>query len=206
MALHRLRTRPATSVAALLTTVTVGSQRVGMHRVRRALIERQAASLGASLEAVPMPPLPSNAEYERAMAEAILPYRARGVRAVAFGDLFLEDIRAYREAMLARLGMAGLYPIWGSDTGAFVREFVALGYKAVVVCVDTARLGADCLGRVIDPAFIAALPPDVDPAGENGEFHTFVFDGPMFATPVPFALGEEMADGNFRFCDLVPGE
>jgi uncharacterized protein (TIGR00290 family) len=130
--------------------------------------------------------------------------RRAGVEAIVFGDLFLADIRAYREKLLARHGIEGLYPIWGRDTGALIRDFLRLGFRAVVVCVDPAKLDPSFTGRIIDEAFLAELPPTVDPCGENGEFHTFVFDGPNFSAPVRFSIGEIVCRDSFWFCDLVP--
>jgi len=138
------------------------------------------------------------------MGEAFAAYRQQGVSSVVFGDLFLEEIRVYRERLLARHGMAGLYPVWKRDTAALIREFIGLGFKTVVVCVDPARLDPSFLGRRIDEEFLSQLPPQVDPCGENGKFHTFVFDGPTFSNPVKFAVGETVCRDSFWFCDLLP--
>jgi uncharacterized protein (TIGR00290 family) len=146
----------------------------------------------------------TNEEYERAMAGAFSEYREQGINAVVFGDLFLADVRAYREQFLARHGMRGLYPVWMRDTGEFVREFIALGFKAVVTCVSGAALDGSFAGRLIDEEFLASLPPGVDPCGENGEFHTFVFDGPSFKEEVRFLIGERVLRASFWFCDLAP--
>lgn len=204
LALHELRRTPGIAVAALLTTVTRDFDRVSMHGVRRVLLERQAASLGLPLHQVLIPKGATNDEYETQLGEALSAHRERGVGAVAFGDLFLEDIRSYRQRLLAMHGMTGLYPIWGRDTAALIKEFVAVGFKAVVVCVDPAQLDPAFVGRTIDDGFLADLPPGVDPCGENGEFHTFVFDGPMFKIPVEFSLGEIVCRDSFWFCDLLP--
>jgi uncharacterized protein (TIGR00290 family) len=204
LALHEVRRSGEYEVAALLTTITEGTQRVGMHRVRRELIARQAEALGLPLCEVPLPPFPSNGVYEDRMRRVLEEYRARGVRTVVFGDLFLEDIRDYREKNLARLGMRGLYPIWRRSTDVLAREFVDLGFHAVLVCVDLRALDRSFVGRILDHALLDELPPTVDPCGENGEFHTFVFDGPGFAAAVgyvPGVLSEEMP---FGFCDLLP--
>jgi uncharacterized protein (TIGR00290 family) len=138
------------------------------------------------------------------MAEALVEVRAHGVETMAFGDLYLEDIRAYRDRMMAENGMGAVYPVWGRDTRAFVHDFVAAGFKAVIVCVDTARLDASFAGRAIDADLLADLPPGVDPCGENGEFHTFVYDGPNFARPVDIVIGETVRRDGFCFCDLEP--
>lgn len=206
LALHELRQAGSHRVAALLTTVTRDYDRVSMHGVRRVLLERQAESIGLPLRQALIQAGATNEEYERATAEIFMEYRTRGIDTVVFGDLFLEDVRAYREEFLARQGMRGLYPVWMRDTGEFVREFIALGFKAVVTCVSSEALDGSFAGRLIDGEFLAALPPGVDPCGENGEFHTFVFDGPSFSQRVRFAVGERVLRGSFWFCDLVPEE
>ena len=202
LALDEIRhSRP---VAALLTTITRDYDRISMHGVRRVLLERQAESLGLPLQAVHISKGADNSEYEARFSEALLTYRGRGVSAVAFGDLFLEDIRAYRERLLAKLGMTGLYPIWGRDTHKLIRGFIARGFRTAVVCVDPAKLPLSFAGRIIDSHFLDDLPATVDPCGENGEFHTFVFDGPGFREPVAFSFGEIVLRDGFWFADLVP--
>ena len=205
LALYELQ-RAGTSVEALLTTLTADDDRISMHGVRRTLLERQAASLGVVLHPVSIPKNAANAAYESAMGEAFREYRERGVRTVAFGDLFLEDVRAFREALLARHGMEGVYPVWKRDTAAFVRKFLDLGFKAVATCVDGRALSPDFAGRLIDERFLSALPPHVDPCGENGEFHSFVFDGPSFQEPIRFSIGETVLREGFWVCDLLPEE
>ncbi|HEX4079418.1 MAG TPA: diphthine--ammonia ligase [Rhizomicrobium sp.] len=204
LALHEVLRGGDFAVEALLTTITEDFDRISMHGVRRALLERQAASLGIPLLEVLIPKGASNADYELQMGEALASSRERGIEAVVFGDLFLADVRAYRERLLARHGLSGLYPIWGRDTAAAIRDFLREGFEAVVVCVDPARLDAGFAGRIIDDRFLAELPPSVDPCGENGEFHTFVFDGPIFGRPVTFSLGELVCRDSFWFRDLVP--
>ena len=193
-------------VEALLTTVTRDFDRISMHGVRRVLLERQAASLGHPLHQILISKGATNEEYESQMGEAFAGYRDKGINSVAFGDLFLQDIRAYRQRLLAKHDMVGLYPIWGRDTSKLIGEFVGLGFKAAVVCVDPAQLDPTFLGRVIDQEFLEELPPHVDPCGENGEFHTFVFDGPIFREPVEFTFGEIVCRDSFWFCDLLPSE
>ena len=205
MALYELQAA-ASPIAALLTTLTGDHERVSMHGVRRLLMERQAASLGLPLDLVHIPKNAANQAYEVAMGEALGRHGRNGLRSVAFGDLFLEDVRAYREALLARHGMQGVYPVWRRDTGDFIREFIKLGFKAVVTCVDGQALPPAFAGATIDERFLSALPPHVDPCGENGEFHTFVFDGPNFAEPVRFSIGETEQRDRFWFCDLLPAE
>ena len=204
LALHELGRSGQYEVAALLTTVTEGTGRIGMHAVRRELLVRQAEALGLPLRELLVPPFPPNDVYEAAMRGALEEYAACGVRRVAFGDLFLEDIRAYRERILAGLGMQGLYPIWGRHTAALAREFVALGFRAVLVCVDVEVLDDSFAGRELDHALLAELPSGIDPCGENGEFHTFVFDGPGFRAPIAFERGGVRRESSFAFCDLVP--
>lgn len=204
VALWELQRAGEVEVAALLTTVTEDYDRISMHGVRNKLLERQAASLGLPLERVLLPKVAGNEVYEQRMREAMEAAKARGISRVAFGDLYLEDIRGYREKNLARVGMEALFPVWLRPTRQFAQDFIAAGFRTVVACVDTAQLDGSFVGRVIDRDFLADLPEGVDPCGENGEFHTFVFDGPNFAGPVRFELGETRIDGQFRFQDLVP--
>jgi uncharacterized protein (TIGR00290 family) len=193
-------------VDGLLTTVTHDYDRISMHGVRRVLLKRQAESLGLPLHEVFISRGASNDEYESAMGKAFESFRANGTTEIVFGDLFLEDIRAYRDRLLAGLGMKGLYPVWGRDTAKLIRQFLGLGFKTAVVCVDPEKLDPSFAGRVIDDRFLAELPPQVDPCGENGEFHTFVFDGPIFRKPVRFAFGEVVQRDSFWFADLIPDE
>jgi uncharacterized protein (TIGR00290 family) len=210
MALDALRAcneyRAEYRVVGLLTTITEGYDRVSMHGVRRELLERQADSLGLPLRQVLIPPECINPVYEARMAEAVMAEHARGIRRVAFGDIFLEDLRAYREQNLARAGMTGIFPLWKRDTRQLARHFIAAGFRAVAVCVDSRVLDRQFAGRELDESFFRDLPAGVDPCGENGEFHTFVFDGPIFRIPVPFTLGEVVERGPFCFCDLIPTE
>ena len=196
--------RQSHKVVALLTTITQDFDRISMHGVRRILLERQAESLDIPLHKVFISKGAGNDEYEEKTTEALELFRAKGVTSVVFGDLFLEDIRAYRERLLGRLGMSGLYPVWGRNTPHLIREFLARGFKAAVVCVDPAKLSRAFVGRVLDGQFLSELPAEVDPCGENGEFHTFVFDGPGFRAPVPFSFGEIVRRDGFWFADLVP--
>lgn len=206
LALREIQRSPTMRVEALLTTLTRDYDRISMHGVRRILLERQATSLGLPLHQILISKGATNEEYESKMGEAFSAYREKGVDAVAFGDLFLEDIRAYRQRLLAKHDMAGLYPIWGRNTSHLIREFLDSGFKTVVVCVDPAQLDPSFVGRVIDAEFLAELPAHVDPCGENGEFHTFVFDGPSFKDPIRFNVGEIVCRDSFWFCDLLPAE
>lgn len=203
MALQAMLDRPEYRVEALLTTITRDFDRISMHGVRVSLLEQQAESLGIQLQKIFLSKGASNAEYEAATGTVLDTYRARGTNSVVFGDLFLQDIRAYRDRLLAEHAMTALYPIWGTDTGALIRKFIADGFKTVVVCVDPKQLDPSFAGRSIDEQFLSDLPPSVDPCGENGEFHTFVFDGPIFRSPISFELGEVVCRDGFWFCDLV---
>jgi uncharacterized protein (TIGR00290 family) len=204
LALHALMQDPDIRVESLLTTVTRDFDRISMHGVRTRLLEQQAESLGFPLHRVLISKGASNAEYESKMAEAFSFYREQGIDTIAFGDLFLEDIKAYRDRFLSGHNMRGLYPIWKRNTASLIREFITKGFKTIVVCVDPKQLDPSFAGRIIDEEFLAQLPPQVDPCGENGEFHTFVFDGPIFQQPVKFSRGEIVCRDGFWFCDLVP--
>jgi uncharacterized protein (TIGR00290 family) len=204
MALHTLRAAGDCHIAALLTTITDEYDRVSMHGVRRILLERQAESLGLPLHPVLIPPQCINATYELRMKEALAGYFAEGVRSVAFGDIFLEDLRVYREKNLAQVDMTAIFPIWKRDTRELAQEFVRDGFRAISVCVDPRVLDASFVGRELDASFFADLPPGVDPCGENGEFHTFVFDGPIFKEPIAVRVGEKIMRDGFCFCDLLP--
>lgn len=207
LALARLRADPEVDVVGLLTTVTAGYDRVSIHGVRRTLLHRQAEALGLPLVEAVLQPASSNEAYEAAMAAALEEVRARfpDVRRLAFGDLFLADVREYREAMAERCGFGARFPLWGEPTPEVAREVVEAGFRARLVCVDTQALSADFAGRRFDAALLAHLPEEVDPCGERGEFHTFVSGGPGFRRPVPYAVGETvLRDGRFAYCDLLP--
>jgi len=205
LALHELLQDREYRVAALLTTVTEGYERVSMHGVRRALLERQAAALELRLERVSIPPEASNQVYDDRWLEAVERFRASGVAAVAFGDIFLADVRRYREETLARLGMPALFPLWGRDTRALLERFIWAGFKAIITCVDTQVLGREFAGRQIDRQFLARLPAALDPCGENGEYHSFVYDGPLFRRRVGFRVGQAvLREERFHYVDLLP--
>ena len=191
-------------IAALVSTLDERSAAVAMHRVRRELIEAQAAALDVPLWTVPLPwPCP-NEEYERRMAGVCQRALAAGVTSMAFGDLHLADVRAYREQKLAGTGIEALFPLWGRPTEALAREMIAAGLEARVVSIDPAVMPRETLGRAYDAAFLESLPAGVDPCGENGEFHTFVHGGPMFRRRIPFAPGETREEGGFLYADLLP--
>ncbi|HWF12711.1 MAG TPA: diphthine--ammonia ligase [Candidatus Acidoferrales bacterium] len=204
MALRALRAAPNCRVTALLTTITEDYDRISMHGVRRTLLERQAESIGLPLHLVMIPPQCVNVTYEERMREALDHHVSLGVRRVGFGDIFLEDLRAYREKNLSQMGMRGVFPLWKRDTRDLAREFVRLGFRAIAVCVDSRVLDSSFAGRELDAFFFADLPPHVDPCGENGEFHTFVFDGPIFKSPIAIRTGEKVVRDGFCFCDLLP--
>ena len=206
MALYELMRGDGFRVEALLTTITRDYDRISMHGVRVQLLERQAASLGIPLHQIFISKGANNAEYEAQFEEGLSAYKRRGIDTVAFGDLFLEDIKLWRDRFLARQGMVGLYPVWKRDTTTAIRDFLAQGFRTVIVCVDPKQLDSRFAGRVIDQDLLAELPPGCDPCGENGEFHTFVFDGPIFRKPVRCKPGEIVCRDGFWFSDLIPDE
>lgn len=205
LALRELLKDGHIDVVGLFTTVTEGHDRVSMHGIRRVLVEAQSASLAIPVRTVYIPKDCTNEAYERTMASEMGRLLDEGVCTVAFGDIFLEDVRAHREAKLARLGMRALFPIWGRDTGRLARDFVKDGFKAVVTCVDTEQLDPSFSGRAFDKDLLDELPDAVDPCGENGEFHTFVHDGPCFEVPVAHRPGERvLREGRFQYTDILP--
>ncbi len=204
MALHTLLQQKHFRVVALLTTVTEIYDRIAMHGVRRELLKQQAHSLGLPLHEVFIPPQCVNSIYEARMEEALRLFYSQGVRKVAFGDIFLEDLRAYREKNLTRVGMTALFPIWKRDTRELIRHFHEQHFRAVAACIDTKILAPSFAGRELDESFFRDLPAQADPCGENGEFHTFVFDGPIFRSPIPIRTGEIVNRDGFVFCDLLP--
>ena len=201
--LHVLRTRQEVEVVGLLTTVNQVHSRVAMHAVRVELLEAQAQAAGLPLRKIPIPSPCTNAEYEAAMLAAIERAKREGIGSVAFGDLFLEDIRRYREERLRETGVAPIFPIWGMPTMELAREMIKSGLRARVTCVDPKQLPESFAGREFDARFLADLPPEVDPCGERGEFHTFAYDGPMFERPVPVKSGEIVKRDGFVFADLL---
>jgi uncharacterized protein (TIGR00290 family) len=202
--LHVLRRRAEVAVVGLVTTVNAAFDRVAMHGVRRALLEAQAEAAGLPLHVLEIPHPCPNADYERIMGAFVAQQAAAGVEAMAFGDLFLQDIRRYREAKLAGSGIVPLFPLWGLETGRLAREMIAGGLEAYVACVDPRKLPTTFAGRRFDLGLLADLPADVDPCAENGEFHTFACAGPMFARPIAVKTGEIVARDGFVFCDVMP--
>ena len=192
-------------VVALLVTVTEVYDRVSMHGVRESLLQRQANAFGLTLEKVFIPTHVTNEEYESKMRQALEKYLALGISSVVFGDIFLEDLRRFREDRLGSIGLRGIFPLWGHDTTSLARDFIALGFKAIVTCVDSQVLDRRFLGRELDERFFSELPTTVDPCGENGEFHTFVYDGPIFREGLSFKKGEIVfRENRFYYCDLIP--
>jgi uncharacterized protein (TIGR00290 family) len=208
LTLQALRADPAVEAVALLTTVTREYDRISMHGVRRSLLHQQAESVGLPLVEAVIPAKATNQSYESAMSAALDDIRSRFplVRHIAFGDLYLADVRAYRERQLIGTGFDPLFPLWGLDTRALAERFIDDGFEAVIACVDTQQLPMSCAGRSYDRALLGELPATADPCGENGEFHTFVAAGPIFASPIPYVRGEVvLRDERFAYCDLIPG-
>jgi len=200
--LHTLRQQGGCEIVGLVTTINEAFDRVAMHAVPTALLERQAAAAGVELWKVPIPHPCSNLEYEAAMRALIERARAAGVTRMAFGDLFLEDIRAYRERQLADTGLTPMFPLWQQPTRGLAAAMIDAGLAAVLTCVDPRTLSANFAGRTFDRALLADLPSEVDPCGERGEFHTFAYSGPMFAASIPVAVGEVVTRDGFVFADL----
>ncbi len=206
MALHLLLQQKEVCVTGLLTTITEGFERISMHGVRRELLQRQAESIGLPLQEVRIPPQCVNPIYEARMESAMKTAWGHGIRRVAFGDIFLEDLRAYREKNLAKVDMEAIFPIWKRNTRELARSFVQLGFRARAVCVDPRVLDRSFAGRVLNEQFFDDLPAHADPCGENGEFHSFVYDGPIFQKPVKCKTGEVVERDSFVFCDLLAEE
>jgi uncharacterized protein (TIGR00290 family) len=205
-ALHVLRQDAAVDVVGLLTTVNAAANRVAMHAVRRVLLDAQAEAVGLPLLVVPLPfPCPNDV-YEAAMAQALAEARERGIEAVAFGDLFLADVRRYREERMAGTGLVPLFPLWGRPTRELALEMLAAGLHARITCLDPRVLPASLAGREFDRELLEALPAGVDPCGENGEFHTFAWDGPAFARPLLVRGGDVVTRDGFVYADLLPAE
>lgn len=198
LALYEMLENDQYDVTALFTTLSE-TKRVPMHEVPETLIERQAAAFGLPIQFVYIPKHASNDVYERRLSELLVPFHSKGIEKVVHADICLEDIKAFRDAQLARLDMSGMYPLWREDTAKLAERFVSLGFRAVVTCVDTEKLGKAFAGRSFDRSFLSDLPDGVDPCGENGEFHTFVYDGPIFHEPVAFEKTETYTTWEGRF-------
>jgi uncharacterized protein (TIGR00290 family) len=206
MALYKLLRDPAWKVERLLTSVSDEFRRVSHHGIREELLELQAQAIGLPLDWLRLPSSGgpcTNAVYEELVGQHLTRYVNQQIRHVAHGDLFLADLRAYRERNLARLGMSGVFPIWGRDTRELVESFIALGFKAILCCVDGRRLDGSFVGRRIDEDLLRDLPPEVDPCGENGEYHSFVYGGPIFQTPLEIELGQVVCRDGRYYIDVV---
>ena len=206
LALAAFQNDPAFQPVALVTTITGDYDRISMHGVRRSVLDAQVEELALPLFEAIIPADASNAIYEEALTLALKMVRSQwpDVQHLGFGDLFLTDVRAYRERLLDRLGWTPVFPLWGQDTGRLAREFISQGFRAILTCVDTTQLGPEFVGREFDEELLADLPESVDPCGERGEFHTCVYDGPIFRRPVHLERGERVRrDNRFEYCDLI---
>jgi len=205
LALYEIQKSRDYEVAALITTITSDCDRVSMHGLRTILLDEHPSSLNIPLEKIFISKNASNYEYESRLKETLLKYKQFGIRDVVFGDLFLEEIKKYREDLLGKIGMECVFPIWKRDTVKLAKRFIELGFKAITVCVDSNVLGKEFAGREFDEHFLDDLPKAIDPCGENGEFHTFVYDGPIFKSRIGHQLGEiVLRDGRFYYCDILP--
>ena len=206
LALAAFQNDPAFQPVALVTTITGDYDRISMHGVRRSVLDAQVKELALPLFEAIIPPEASNAIYEEALTLALKMVRSQwpDVQHLAFGDLFLTEVRAYRERLLDRLGWTPVFPLWEQDTGRLAREFISRGFRAILTCVDTTQLGPEFAGREFDEQLLADLPASVDPCGERGEFHTCVYDGPIFRRPIHLERGERVRrDNRFEYCDLI---
>lgn len=203
LALEALQNDDVCVVEALVTTIVEEVETVTMHGVPRVLIEAQAEALGLPLHVMRVPPSPSNATYEERLERALAPLLARKITTIAVGDLFLEDIRAYREGVLRRLGAEPRFPIWQRDTEVLAHHFIEAGFRAIVTSVDTTQLDDAFVGRSFDERFLRDLPDEIDPCGERGAFHTFVYDGPLFAHAVSFSTGPAHGSGQMRYVEIT---
>ncbi len=206
IALYEIQKSQKYEIISLLTTITEDYDRVSMHGIPRILVEQQAKSLGLPLEKVFISRGSSNEEYESKMGEVLSRFKQDGISSVVFGDIFLEWVKKYREGSLSKLGMRGIFPIWGRDTAELARSFIVLGFQAITTCINSKVIDKRFLGRIISEHFLAELPPDIDPCGENGEFHSFVFDGPIFKQRIAYTMGESVQRNSYYFCDLLPKE
>ena len=205
LALYEIQKTSKYEVLSLLTTVTQEYDRVSMHGVRRFLLEQQGCSLGLKINELFISKNDSDEEYRSKMKKVLSEYLTLGVTTVAFGDIFLEDVRKYREENLSKMGMKGIFPLWKQDTYELARKFIDLGFKAIITCVDSKVLGKGFVGRIFNEQFLSELPSAVDPCGENGEFHSFVYDGPSFQKRIEVTKGKiVLREKRFYYCDLIP--
>lgn len=203
-ALHVLRRQSDIDVVRLFSTVNQKFERVAMHAVRNELLQQQAESVGLPIQVIPIPDPCSNAEYENIMGEFIEQAKEQRIDCIAFGDLYLEDIRKYREEKLGGTGITPIFPLWGKDTEALSKEMLECGLRAIITCIDPRNMPADLAGKEYNASFLEQIPAGVDPCGENGEFHSFAFDGPMFKSAVNILVGETVSRDGFIFTDLIP--
>ncbi|WP_053365878.1 diphthine--ammonia ligase [Bacillus sp. FJAT-27245] len=201
-ALYKLLKSDDYIVDSLFTTITEEYSRISIHGVRESLLEKQTESLGFPLRKVYIPAECSNEIYQERMDGMFESLKKDGVSAVMFGDILLEDVKEYRESQVCAHGLKGIFPLWGQNTEGLIQEFLLLGFQTITTCIDTEKLDNRFLGRVVDHEFLNELPATVDPCGENGEFHTFCFEGPLFKSKVVFTIGEKVDKGRFHFCDL----
>ncbi|WP_281235496.1 diphthine--ammonia ligase [Flavobacterium gelatinilyticum] len=224
LSLYKILQNPDFKIECLLTSVNQQHQRISMHGVRTELLKAQAESIGIPLKIMEIPEMPTMEDYEKVMTETLTELKNQGITHSVFGDIFLEDLRKYREEQLAKIGFEGVFPLWKIPTHDLIQEFISLGFKTIVVCVNEQFLDKSFVGRIIDQDFINDLPKNVDVCGENGEFHTFAFDGPVFSKPIDFEIGEIVyrkyekpknqdssdssgtSDYGFWFCDLIKKE
>jgi len=204
LALYEIQQHHQYEVTALLTLITQDYNRISMHGVRQVLLERQAEAVKLPLKKVFIPANCTSEIYAEIMEKEMHCLKGEGINRVAFGDIFLQDVREYREKNLSKVDMRAVFPLWGRNSRELVKSFINLGFKAIITTIDPRKLSKEFCGTVIDSAFLGALPQDIDPTGENGEFHTFVFDGPIFKKPVGFSVGEKVLRDGFWFCDLIP--
>ena len=205
LALYEIGKRQDIEIISLITTITEDYDRVSMHGVRRVLLENQAESVGIPLYNIFISKDSSDEAYGQKMKEMLTHFSKLGVTAVVFGDIFLEDLRRFREDQLSRVGMKGLFPLWRKDTAELAHQFINLGFRAIVTSTDSKVLDGKFVGREIDEKFLAQIPPAVDPCGENGEFHSFVFSGPIFKKRIQFRVGKVVfRENRFYYCDLEP--
>ena len=205
LTLHTLLAQREFEVVHLLTTVTRDYERISMHGVRKELLSEQARRTSIGSDIVYITKSASNEEYEKSMSEKIFKYAAEGVRGIAFGDLYLEDIRKYRENKMSKTGMKCIFPLWGKDTTILAHDFIKMGFRAIICTIDPRKLGREFAGLEFDEDFLSSLPQGVDSCGENGEFHSFVYDGPIFDSPIPVKRGETVLRDNFYFTDILLG-
>ncbi len=205
LALYEINKSENFDIIALITTITDQYDRVSMHGIRTTLVEQQAKSIGLPLERILISKNASNKEYESKLNEVLIKHSERGINSVVFGDIFLEDVKKYREDLLKKIGMRGVFPIWKRDSRELAKQFIDLGFKAVITCIDLEAIDESFSGREYDLQFLSDLPSEADPCGENGEFHSFVYDGPIFKDPILHSKGDiVLRDNRFYYCDLIP--